>query len=182
MPQIHPMSSESAAGPTRTMFDKVRAALGTVPNMMRTMARSPAVLEGYLAFSGALAGGALSAAFRGQLALAVAQANGSAYCLAAHTALGAACGLSDDQAAAARRAASSDPRTAAGLDFARRLVHGRGEIEDGAIARMRALSWSDAEIVEIIAGVALNVFTNYFNRAVGTSVDFPAAPALDPAA
>ena len=32
---------------------------------------------------------------------------------------------------------------------------------------------TDGEIAEIIAHVALNVFTNYFNRAAQTDIDFP---------
>ncbi len=65
-----------AEGRVRQQLDGVKKALGVVPNMMRTMAHSPALLEGYLSFSTALAKGALRPAVREQLALAVSQVNG----------------------------------------------------------------------------------------------------------
>ena len=88
------------------------------PNMMKTMARSPAALDGYLAFSGALAAGGLNVKFREQIALAVAQANQCEYCLAAHTAIGGMVGLTQDQVTAAREVRNGDAKVDAGLKFA----------------------------------------------------------------
>src|ERR1700691_3032378 len=50
-----------ATGKTKQMFDDVQAKLGFVPNLFRVLANAPAALEGYLNFSGALAGGSLNA-------------------------------------------------------------------------------------------------------------------------
>ena len=61
--------------------------------MMRTMANSPAVIEGYLNFNAALSDGALLATLREQIAIAGAEANGCNYCLSAHHALGKMAGL-----------------------------------------------------------------------------------------
>jgi hypothetical protein len=41
---------------------------------------------------------------------------------------------------------------------------------------VREAGWSDAEVAEIVAHVALNVFTNYFNITAGTEIDFPKIP------
>ena len=76
MQRLKSISPESATGKAKELMDSVRAKLGKVPNMMRTMAVSPAVLEGYLQLSGALAHGKLSVKVREQLALAVSQENG----------------------------------------------------------------------------------------------------------
>ena len=157
----------------RMSFDAIEKQLGVVPNMMRTMAQSPRVLDGYLALSGALSRGLLPAALQEQIALAVAEANACNYCLSAHTALGRRAGLSDDQLAASREGRAADTKANAALQFALAVLQRRGGVSDEELAHVRAAGLSDAEIAEIIAHVALNVFTNYFNRAVDTEIDFP---------
>ena len=170
---IHP---EAAAGKQRELLDAVQTKLGWVPNMMRTMAQSPAVLEGYLGLSQALAGGKLDARVRQQLALATAQANECTYCLSAHTAIGKQVGLTPDELAAAREASAADPRTHAALKFARLVIERRGDIGDGDVTAIRRAGFTEGEVAEIIAHVALNIFTNYFNKAAEVEVDFPKVP------
>lgn len=176
LPAIDP---QHATGKAKTLLEAVNTKLGLVPNMMRTLALAPAALEGYLQFSGALGGGALNAKTRELIALTVGQQNSCDYCLAAHTAIGGMVGLSKDQARDARHATASDPRTAALLRFAAQLVEDRGRVSDSDLAAVRAAGWDDGAIVEVVAHVALNTFTNYFNHVAGTVVDFPAAPALE---
>ena len=152
--------------------------LGMVPNLLRTMGNSPAVLESYLSFSGALAGASLSAADRERIALAVGEANGCEYCLAAHTAIGKSVGLDDESVVESRQGRSDDPRTAAILALSNELVEKRGWASDAALERVREVGLGDAEIAEVVATVALNTFTNYFNHVAGTEVDFPKATPL----
>src|SRR6185312_10617136 len=108
--RINPVDPAVAEGRTQELFAAVKAKTGGVPNMMKTMAHSPALLEGYLAFSGALSKGALPEIERQQIALAVSQANGCEYCLSAHTLLGRHAGLSPEQVLAARRGEADDLR------------------------------------------------------------------------
>src|SRR5438105_4595268 len=97
MSRLQQIAPESDSDRAHTLLDAVKSKLGLVPNMMRAMASSPAVLDGYLQLSGALAQGSLSARVREQISLAVAQANGCDYCLAAHSAIGKAVGLTAEQ-------------------------------------------------------------------------------------
>ena len=147
------------------------------PNLSRTFANSPAVLETYLGF-GALDGGALSPALREQIALTVGQINGCDYCLAAHSAIGKMVGLSQEQILRSREASSEDSREEAALRFAKEIVEKRGWVSDEDLARVRQKGYSDGEIAEIIANVVKNIFTNYFNHVAETKVDFPAVPQL----
>jgi uncharacterized peroxidase-related enzyme len=179
LPAIDPTT---ATGSTKQLFDGVQAKLGTVPNMVRVMANSPAMLRGYLGLAGALATGSLGAPLREAIALAVAEANGCDYCLAAHTALGTGAGLTETAIAAARRGAAADPRHDAALRFALALVEGRGRIDDAELTRVRAAGYTDGEIAEIVAEVALNLLTNYVNTLARTEIDFPRAEPLDAAA
>lgn len=68
---------------------------------------------------------------------------------------------------------SEDPRTAAALAFAHALVEQRAQVDDEDFTRLRAVGFDDEEIVELIAHVALNLFTNYVNVALAVPLDFP---------
>lgn len=171
-----------ATGKTKTLLDGVQAKLGLTPNIARTMANSPAVLDAYLGFSGGLAKGELSAKVREQIALVVSEANTCGYCLAVHTTLGKAHGLTDSEMLDSRCGGAEDPRTAAALGFARKVVRERAQVAGEDVAALRHIGYSDGEIAEIVANVALNMFTNYFNHIAGTDIDFPAAPELSASA
>lgn len=174
MNRITQLDPGQTTGKTRQLFDAARAKLGVVPNLLRVFGNSPAALEGYLNFSGALAGGVLNAKVREQIALAVAEINDCHYCRSAHTFIGGKVGLSERELADARNTASADPRTAALLNLTRNLVVQRGELSDGEFQAARGAGLTDGEIVETIANVALNILTNYLNHVARTVVDFPA--------
>ena len=184
--EIHTMSASSssvarvplvdrtaAAGSVRTVLDQIHGAFGATPNMFRAVANSPAALQSMWAAFGALGGGVVGAALGEQIAVAVANRNACDYCLAAHTALGRKAGVSGDDLAAAQSGESADPRTAAVLRFALKLVNERGQVDATDVQALRDHGWSDEHIVEIVAHVALNLFTNYVNVALAVPVDFP---------
>jgi uncharacterized peroxidase-related enzyme len=178
MTRLTAINPTEATGKAKDLLDAVNKKLGLTPNMMRTMANSPAVLEGYLNFSGALAGGSLNAKVREQIALAVAETNSCSYCLSAHSAIGQMVGLGKDDITAARQSAAADAKTDAILKFARKIVLERGELNDADVAQARAAGLTEGEVAEVIANVALNIFTNYFNHIAATVIDFPQAEAL----
>ena len=178
MPRLPLIDPANATGAAKPLLDAVGKKLGLVPNMTRAMANSPAVLKAYLEFSGALAGASLSAKTRELVALTVGEVNGCNYCLSAHTAIGGMLGLPGETLLAARQAKSDDPHTDAVLRLARALVLQRGLVSDADLRDARAAGVSDGQIAEIVATVALNVFTNWFNHVAETPVDFPAVEAL----
>lgn len=178
MQRITPINLQAAQGRAKELLDAVKAKLGIVPNMARSMAVSPPVLEAYLGFIGALGHGSLSARVREQLALDVGEANHCDYCVSAHSVLGKGAGLTEQDVLDSRRAASADPKADVLLRFARRVLEKRGVIEDTDVAAVREAGYGDAEIAEVVAHVGLNVFTNYFNNVARTPIDFPRAPAL----
>lgn len=145
-------------------------------NIFRGMANSPAVLDAYLKFSGALKAGKLSEQTRHAIALAVGQANRCDYCLAAHTHLGKRAGLDDAAIRAARLGHATDPKTNAAVGLAKQLVEQRGNVSDASLAAAKAAGLSDGDVAEVVANVALNLFTNYFNHVNQTDVDLPKVP------
>ncbi|NLH80485.1 MAG: carboxymuconolactone decarboxylase family protein [Phyllobacteriaceae bacterium] len=173
MNRIPAVDPEAAEGKAADLLTAVRKALGVTPNLFRVAAHAPAALGGLLGLSGALAGGALPAKTREAIAIAVAEANGCDYCLSAHAYLGRSAGLDEIGIAAARRGEAEDPKTAAALAFARAVVAARGHVSDADVALARLAGLRDGDLVEIVANVAVNVFTNYLNSVAGTEIDFP---------
>jgi uncharacterized peroxidase-related enzyme len=173
MSGLKAIDPSTATGKAKELLDSVKGKLGLVPNMTRVMATSPAVLESYLSFSGALGGGLLSAQTREKLALLTAQENSCDYCLSAHTAIGKMAGLKDEEIVASRHGNGNDPKTTAALTFAKQVLDAKGQISESELTAVRHAGFNDGEIAEIIAHVALNVFTNYFNIATGVDIDFP---------
>lgn len=179
MARLNTIKKDAATGQAKSLLEAVEKTLGKVPNMMGAMANSPAVLEAYLNFSGALAKGTLSPKVREQIALAVGEQNDCQYCLAAHSTLGKFAGLDGDEIADSRRGVSQDGKTQAILSFAKKLVTERGRVEETDVVQLRDADLNDGEIAEVIGNVALNLFTNYFNHAVDTVIDFPKAEPIE---
>lgn len=174
MPTVHLVEHESATGSVKDQLDQIHATFGTVPAMFRAVANSPAALTSMWSSFRAFAGGTLGPALGEQVAVAVANRNSCEYCLAAHTALGRKAGVSRDALIVAQDGTSDDPRTAALLRFALQLVDHRGQVTPEDVQTVRDQGWDDEHLVEVIAHVALNLFTNYINIALDVPVDFPA--------
>ena len=179
MSRIHtPATIDASPEASRNLLKAVQAQLGSVPNMFRIIGSSPAALEGYLGLNSALGKGVLNAQTRERIALAVAEINGCDYCLAAHSYLGNLVKLSEAEIEAARRGTSSDVKAAAAVKFAVKVTRYRGGVSDTDVNAVRDAGYSDAEIVEIVAHVALNTLTNYINETLKTDIDFPVAKSL----
>ncbi len=173
MNRVHQIKTAEASAKTQQLFAAVQSKLGLVPNLVRVLGNSTAALEGYLGLSGALAGGLLSAPLREKIALAVAEINGCGYCLSAHTLLGTHAGLTGEEITNARQVSDTDPQADAALKLARAITLQRGNISDADLNAARAVGLGDAEIVEVVQHVALNILTNYTNNVARTVIDFP---------
>jgi uncharacterized peroxidase-related enzyme len=178
MSRIPLVEPDSAQGEVAEMFTAIKDRLGRVINMTQVMANSPAVLKGYLGLNGALANSSVGRLTGERVALAVGEANSCTLCLSAHSTLGAKAGLSEDEITAARRGTSSDPKQAAALAFALRLLETRGTVSDEELAEVRAAGFTDGEVLELVAYTALNVLTNFVNKVSDTPIDFPEAQPL----
>lgn len=174
----YPSDVPSAAPAAQPLLEGVKRSLGTVPNLFRLVAVSPATLEGYLGLNGALGKGTLSPQTRERIALAIANHNGCTSCNSAHGYLATHLAkLSDDEIAANRAGRSTDPKADVALTFALQVAQERGHVGEADLNTLRAAGYTDAQALEIVGLVALNVLTNYVNEVFGTDVDFPVAEA-----
>lgn len=181
MSQFRLLEPQQVDEKARKNLEGVQSKLGSLPNMFKAMANSPATLESYLAIGQALENGRLSSKLRERIALAVAETNRCDYCLAAHSAIGRSIGLSQDEIASNRRAQSSEQSSSAVLAFVKSLVDNRGHVSSDDLDGLRAAGFDDGQVAEIVTTVVINIFTNYFNLTAGTPVDFPKVEALSSA-
>ncbi len=174
MSRIPLLDRSQAPAASQPLLDQIQRAMGGTPNMFRAVAHSPAALQSMWGSFAALGGGTLGAAVGEQIAVAVANRNACEYCLAAHVALGGKAGVAREALDAAQVGQSANPRTAAVLRFALQLVEQRGQVAAADVQALRDQGLNDGQVVEVIAQVALNLFTNYVNVALQVPVDFPA--------
>ena len=172
MSRIPAIDHETAPANVKPLLDGVKKGLGVTPNLFRVAAQSPAALEAMVGFFGAVSKGRFDARTREAIALAVSEANGCDYCLSAHSALGKQAGLDQRAIDSARLGVADEPRRAALLALARATLQHRGRV-GSALDDARRAGLSDSEAVELVANVALTVFTNYLNELAETDIDFP---------
>ena len=174
MPRIIALNPDNTTGKTKELFNTVHRKLGVVPNMMRTMGNSPAVLNAYLSFSGALGESKIGARLGEQIALLVAEVNECEYCAAAHSFIGEKLlGIDKQTIAESREGKSVNGRIQAALTFAKTLVEKQGRVNDADVENLYQAGFTEGEITEIVAHTALNILTNYLNNTAKTEVDFP---------
>ena len=173
MAQIKMVDPVQATGKSKELLTALQNNIKSVPNLAKALANSPAALKAWMEFEGALDKGSLNAKLRQEIALAIGQKNGCEYCVSAHTAIGKFAGLTDQQVLNSRQGQGTTPKDTAALTFARELLEKRGQVPASSIQVLRDQGFTDGEIAEIVAHVALNVFTNYFNIALDVDVDSP---------
>lgn len=167
------LQSHQAPAASQLLLGQIHQAFGATPNMFKAVANSPAALQSMWAAFGALGTGTLGAKLGEQVAVAIANRNQCEYCLAAHTVLGQKAGATAAEMAAAQVGQSDDPRTAAALRFALKVVSERAQLSDGDVAQLHEVGFNDEQVVELMAHIALNLYTNYINVALNVPVDFP---------
>jgi len=174
MQKIPALNPETTTGKSKELFNAIQSKLGMIPNMMRTMGNSPAVLSGSLAFSEALGQSSIGAKLGELIAITVANVNNCNYCNAAHSFVGEKLvGLDPSAIVLAREGKSKDAKIQSALSFARTLVMKKGSASESEINALRKEGYTDEAIAEIIAHTGFNIFTNYFNNVAGTEIDFP---------
>lgn len=173
MNRITTIEPSQANPEQRVLLDAVQSQIGMVPNFLKVFANSPAALRAFLGLHGIANEGMLAAQTRERIALALAQQNACEYCLSAHTAIGRKVGLSGSEIAANRAGTSEDAKAAVAVKLARSLAANNGDVATAELVEARAAGYSDAEIVEIITHVGMNVLTNILGRASRVDIDFP---------
>lgn len=173
MSRINVIDQHNANAEQKALLDAIQGQLGMVPNFLKVFANSPVALQAFLGLHGVANAGSLTPQTRERIALALAQQNTCEYCLSAHTAIGRKAGLTGDEIAAARAGSSEDAKAAVAVKLARSLVEHKGDITTAELIEARDAGYTDADIVEIITHVGMNLLTNILGKASRVDIDFP---------
>jgi len=173
MSRINLVTDHTATTEQQALFEAIQGQLGMVPNFLRVFANSPAALKGFLGLHSIASEGGLDLKTKERIALALAEQNACQYCVSAHTAIGRKAGLDSDEIAANRAGGSLDAKAEAAVKFARSLSENSGAVTNSELLAVRNAGYDDAEIVEIISHVGMNLLTNILGKASQVAIDFP---------
>lgn len=167
---LKPEQVPAASKPTLDMFAKN---IGFTPNMMAAFAQSPIAFNAWATLLGALSK-ALDVKTRDSIGLAVSEANGCDYCLTVHSFTAEHMArMPVEEIILARKGHASEPKRDAAVQFARQVIETRGKVADADLAAVREAGYTDANIMEIVALVAMYSLTNFFNNVFDPEQDFP---------
>ena len=167
MRRIEPLEVDAATGKAKELLDEYRSRGGDAGPMVRTMARAPVVLRGYMDLSRAAKRSHIDRRIVERINLAVHEWLRCAYCLDAHTRAARKLGLTDQDIRLARQGTATDPKIAALVAYGRQLIAAPAEVSDAQVAELREYGYSDEEIAEVVALVALQQLSGAFNLVAG---------------
>ena len=175
MTRLHTLAHDQADQETAELFGTIKRNIGKLPNVYATIgSNSPAVLAHVLGTGATLAKSSLTKREQEAINLAVSEATGCDYCVAAHTMTGKLAGYSAEQTRELRTGSfAEDARIDALVKFALHLVQQRGTLDAAAVDALKAAGFSDRQLVEIPLVVSAILFTNMVNRINDTTLDFP---------
>ncbi len=160
--------------PTLDMFTKN---IGFTPNMLASFALSPIAFTAWATLRGSLSK-SFDLKTRESISLGVSEVNGCNYCLGVHSHGAELAKMRADEIILARTGHASDPKRDAAVQFARKVIETRGKVGDADVNAVRDAGHTDANVMEIVALVAMYSLTNFFNNVVDPEKDYPAvAPA-----
>src|SRR5215216_1421523 len=144
---------------------------GSVSKFIGVLAGSPAAMRAFARMRHELREGSLPRPTRERIALAVAERRGDSYSVAQHSKTARLAGLGLDEVSRARSFTSGDPREAGLLAFLQALLEADGRPKAHLLEEAREVGWSDEEILEAVAHLALNEFQSLMANAAALPQD-----------
>jgi uncharacterized peroxidase-related enzyme len=168
------LTPEQVPAESKPTLDAFSKNIGFTPNMMATFAQSPIAFNAWATLLGSLSK-TLDVKTRDSIGLAVSEVNGCNYCLTVHSFTAEHMAkLPADDIILARKGHATDPKRDAALQFARKVIESRGKVGDADLKAVRDAGYTEANVIEIVALVAMYSLTNFFNNVFDPDQDFPA--------
>ncbi len=172
MTQFTRHSVETAPAKSQPILENVSKGMGFVPNLLATMAESPAMLEGYMTLASIFDKTSLSETERQIILMTNNRLNGCVYCMAAHTTISQMKGVPEDVITALRENTQiADAKLEALRVFAETINKSRGWPEESDIQAFLAAGYTNQTVLDVILGTSLKVLSNYTNHVAETPLD-----------
>ena len=175
MKTLKPLTIEEANENSKAIFTNLKSKIGMLPNLYATMGVSDKLLGGFLAFTDSLKSGEFSAKEYEAIALATSQANGCAYCISAHTAIGKMNGFTEEETLQLRTNSIEDVKLNSLVTLVSELISEKGHPSETAVQNFLNTGYNKAAFAELIAVVSLTTITNNIYHNGGFEIDFPKA-------
>jgi AhpD family alkylhydroperoxidase len=169
--RFHIHDELTAPDESAPILKSIQAGGAAVTKFVGVLAGSPAVLRAYTRMRTELRHGILPQVTRERIALAVAEYREDAYSIAQHAKSARSVGLGLDEVSRARNFTSGDPREKALLDLLKATLEPGGHPPVHLHEEARELGWSDEEILEAVAHLALNEFQSLIASAAALPKD-----------
>ena len=179
MNTLEPLTIEEANENPQAIFNAVKSKIGMLPNLYATMGVSDKLLGGFLTFTETLKSGEFTSKEYEAIALATSQANGCAYCLSAHTAIGKMSGFTEQDTLEIRDNSIADTKLNALVTLTSELINLNGHPTDTTVDNFFEAGYNKAAFAEVIAIVALTTITNNIYHNGGFEIDFPKAQNIE---
>ena len=175
MNTLQPLTLEQASENSQAIFTNIKSKIGMLPNLYATMGVSDKLLGGFLTFTETLKSGEFSNKEYEAIALATSQANGCAYCLSAHTAIGKMNGFTEEETLELRDNSIANSKLNALVTLTSELVNLKGHPSETTVDNFFKEGYPKAAFAEVIAITALTTITNNVYHNGGFEIDFPKA-------
>lgn len=179
MKTLKALKPEQVDESTAEVFEEIKKKVGMLPNLYAAMGNYPQLLKGFLAFEDTLKQGVFTTKENEAIALAVSQANGCDYCLAAHSTIAQMVGFSEKEVVSIRKGVVADQRLNALTALASQLTENKGKATQETIDDFISAGYTNQAFVELIGIVAIRSITNYIFTNGDFYVDFPKAAKLE---
>lgn len=182
MSRFHIHDELTAPAGSEQILKSIQSAGGEVSKFIGVLAGAPAALRAYVRMRAELQAGVLPRETRERIALAVAEHHGDSSAIAQHAKTAKAAGLGLDEVSRARSFKSADEKEAALLVFLEATIEAGGRPDTYLVEEAREAGWSDEEIVEAVAHLALNQFQSLIGSAAELPLDHAVPDVLPSAA
>lgn len=178
MARIPPVMDDTDDEDARAVLGDLQKRWGAAPNVARTLANNPKILEAFLALWFAVEESGLSGIDREVVCMEMAASNECHYCVPAHRMASQRRGVDPEivEAIVRGEALEGDGREAVIQRLVRDLQKYKGGLPDDVFAAYQKAGITPADMIAVIAEIAHCVLTNYSNRLAETDLD----PYLEP--
>ncbi len=166
-------SIESAPEAVKPDLEATQEAYGTVFNLYRGFATSPATLKIYLAINELLKEhGQLTPVEQQVVYLTVSAENGCTYCVGAHSAIAGMVQMSEQTLTELReQRALSDTKLDALRRFTLSVMEHRGWVPEPDMESFQAAGYDQRHVLEVLTILAQKTLSNYYNHIAHTPLD-----------
>ena len=164
---------DTAPEAVKPELEAAQKAYGSIPNLYRGLATSPAALKMYLSFNETLQEhGCLSPVEQQVVYLTASAENGCTYCVGAHSVIASMAKIPEQTLEELREQKTlSDPKLNELREFTLSVMEHHGWVPETAISNFQDAGYDQRHLLEVLTILAQKTLSNYYNHIAQTPLD-----------